>query len=512
MNRRFIGAVLVSAAYLLGAASRPRALAAGPAQPSAASSSAPSHMPCEQVKSLQLPDVKIADATPVAAATTGAVRVPHCRVTGVIGTEIRFSVLLPDDWNRKFMMGGGGGYVGSVQNQAAATVNLGFATAGTDTGHQGGATDASWAVDHVERLVNFGYLAIHRTSEVAKAIVRSYYGSPAAKSYFSGCSNGGRQALMEAQRFPDDFDGVVAGAPALDFVGVAAQFVKDIQAAFPDEGSLTTPLFPPALLKDVETQIVAKCDALDGVKDGLMEDPRRCKVDVAALTGLNDAQRAALKRLYMETPGKSGPLYPAQPVGGEGEAAGWPAWITGGGPQAAPQGPSLRYAFGTQFFKFFVFADPAWDYHKYDVTNARQDARLAGSVLNATSPDLSAFKARGAKLIVWHGWSDPALTALGTIQYADQVKARDAGAGDYFRTFLMPGVLHCAGGPGPDNADWAGAIVDWVENGKAPDRIVARKLGAGGTPTRTRPLCPYPQHAEYTGSGNTDDEKSFACR
>jgi hypothetical protein len=499
MTRRTIGLVFALGLCLpLGASS----LAQSPPA---------SHLACDQVASLLLPDVKITGATAVPAATSGPIRAAHCRVAGTIGAEIRFSLLLPDEWNRKFVMGGGGGYVGTVQNQAQAVVNLGYATAGTDTGHQGGLTDASWALDNMERQVNFGYAAVHRTTEVAKAMVRSYYSSAASRAYFSGCSNGGRQALMEAQRFPDDFDGIVAGAPAYDFVGIAAQFIKDIQAAFPDEASVKSLMFPAETLKSVEAQIVDKCDAIDGVKDGLMEDPRACKVDVAALTGLSDVQRAALKKLYGETMGKDGAIYPAQPVGGEGEGAGWSTWITGGG-QTTPQGPSLRYAFGTQFFKFFVFNDASWDYHKYDVANTRKDARLAATVLNATSTDLSAFKTKGHKLILWHGWSDPALTALASVKYYEQVQSKDPAARDYFRMFMMPGVLHCAGGPGPDNADWAGAIVDWVENGKAPDRVIASKMGAAGAVSRTRPLCPYPQRAEYKGSGSTDDAASFVCK
>src|SRR6185295_8443874 len=229
---------------------------------------------------------------------------PHCRVNGVIGTEIRFSLLLPDDWNRKFVMGGGGGFVFNIDNQARAVVNAGYATVGTDTGHQASAvTDASWALNNLERQVNFGYLGVHRTAEVAKAIIRSYYGAAAARSYFSGCSNGGRQAMMEAQRFPDDFDGIVAGAPAYDFTSIGAQFLKDIRSAFPDPRNLTESISI-ATLKAVETQVVEKCDALDGVKDGLIDDPRACKVDVAALSGLTDAQRATLKAIYAETKNK----------------------------------------------------------------------------------------------------------------------------------------------------------------------------------------------------------------
>jgi hypothetical protein len=506
MKQRMLAAVVVACA----ASVVPVAQGVKPADPVSPRSGAPKE--CAGLTALKLPDIRIADATAVPAAATGAIRAAHCRVNGVIGTEIRFSLLLPDTWNRKFMMGGGGGFVGTVQNQAQATVNLGYATVGTDTGHQGGLTDASWALNNLERQLNYGYLAVHRTAEAAKAIVRHYYGANETRSYFSGCSNGGRQAMMEAQRFPDDFDGVVAGAPAMDFVGIAAQFVKDIQAVFPDSRTVAASTLSPETLKSVEAQIVEKCDAVDGVKDGLLDDPRRCTVDIAALTGLTDVQRAALKKIYSETPGKEGATYPAQPFGGEGEVAGWPTWITGGGGPATPQGPSLRFGFGTQFFKFLVFGDPAWDYSQYDVSNTRRDTKLTATILNATNPDLDAFKTKGRKLIMWHGWSDPALTALGSIKYYEQVQARDAGVRDYFRMFMMPGVLHCAGGPGPDTADWPAAIVDWVEHGKAPDQVLARKATAGAAASRTRPLCPYPQHAEYKGSGSADDAASFVCR
>ena len=472
---------------------------------------------CANLTTLKLPDVKITEAAAVPAATTGLVRVPHCRVAGVIGTEIRFSLLLPDDWNRKFVMGGGGGFVFRIDNQATGVVNAGYATVGTDTGHQAtSVTDASWALNNLERRVNFGYLGVHRTAEVAKAIVRSYYGSNAARSYFSGCSNGGRQALMEAQRFPDDFDGIVAGAPAYDFTGIGAQFIKDIRAAFPDPGNIVTP-FSADVLKSVETQVIDKCDALDGVKDGVMEDPRTCKVDVAALTGVTDAQRATLKAIYGETKNQDGLIYPAQPLGGEGQSGGWGAWITGVNPQmmTAAKAPSLRFAFGTEMFKYLVFNDPSFDYTRYDLSTFKKDTALAATFLNATDPNLDAFKNRGGKLLMWHGWSDPALTALASVKYFDQVQARDPKAGDYFRMFMMPGVLHCAGGPGPDSVDWASAIDEWVEKGKAPDRLIAQKragAGAAATVARSRPLCPYPQRAVYSGSGSTDDAANFTCR
>jgi feruloyl esterase len=507
-KRRFAGAVFVSFALGGSAAFTPPA---GPAATPAVDAALGPTQPCAQVTSLKLPDVKITEAVAVPAATTGAIRAPHCRVTGVVGTEIQFRLLLPDTWNGKFLMGGGGGFVGMIDNQAERTIDAGYATVGTDTGHHGAGTDASWALDNLERQVNFGSVAVHRTAEVAKAIVRAYFGTDATRNYFVGCSNGGRQALMEAQRYPDDFDGIVVGAPAFDFVAIGAQFIKDSQAVFPDVDN-PMPLFSRETLKSVETQIVEKCDAIDGVKDGLMEDPRRCSVDVATLAGLTDGQRAALKKVYAETTGKSGTIYPAQPFGGEGTPGGWPEWITGGGSSQPSQNGSLRRTFGTQFFKYFVFGDPSWDYTKYDVSNAPKDGKQAGTILNATDPNLDAFKSKGHKLVMWHGWSDAALSALATINYYDQVQARDANLREYFRLFLMPGVLHCAGGPGPDNVDWPGAIADWVERGTAPDRVLARKLGPGGAVTRSRPLCPYPQHAVYDGKGPADAAESFTCR
>ena len=360
--------------------------------------------------------------------------------------------------------------------------------------------------------MNFGHLAVHRVAEVSKAIIRHHYGAPASRSYFNGCSNGGRQALMEAQRYPDDFDGIVSGAPAYDFTGLAAQFIKDIQAAFPTPQSLTTALLPADALKSVEAQVLAKCDALDGVTDGVMEDPRSCTVDINTFTGVSDAQKKALSVIYGEKKLADGPIYPAQPFGGEGDASGgWPMWIASVNPMlmAGLKVPSLRFGFGTEFFKYFVYNDAAWDYLKYDFANYRSDSRLAGSMVNATDPNLGAFKARGGKLLLWHGWSDPALSALATTKYYEQVQALDQSASDYARLFMMPGVLHCAGGPGPDRVDWNAVIDDWVEKGAAPDRIIATKMAAGKV-ARSRPLCAYPLRAVYNGSGSTDDARTSA--
>ena len=487
-----------------------------PAQPALHAAAAEAE--CSALARLDIPDVKITEAVAVPAPATGAVRVAHCKVNGVIGTEIHFTLLLPETWNHKFMMGGGGGFVQGIDNQAIASVNSGYATVGTDTGHQGATVDATWALNHPERQLNFGYLAVHRVTEVSKAILRAHYGSKETRAYFNGCSNGGRQALMEAQRYPDDYDGIVSGAPAADFTGLGAQFIKDQQAAFPDSTNRTTSVLPNDVLKGVEAQILDKCDALDGVKDGLMEDPRACKIDVATLTGLTEVQKSALKKIYGETRTKDGVIYPAQPFGSEGDIAGWPLWIAGANPllmlsqkETSQKTPNLRFGFGTELFRNFIFSNPEWDYSRYDFADFRKTTAKTASIINATDPNLDKFKARGGKLVIWHGWSDPALSALGTIKYYEQVEARDKKVRDFARMFMLPGVLHCAGGPGPDQADWAAVIDGWVDKGQAPQRVIASKMAKGST-TRTRPLCVYPQHAVYGGTGSIDDEKNFVCK
>ncbi len=478
-------------------------------------------MACSAAAEIRLPDVRITEA--VALQQDRAVTVRHCRVNGVIGREIRFSLVLPDDWNQRFIMGGGGGYVGGVDNQALATANSGYATVGTDTGHQGLAFSGAWALNNAERLVNYGHLAVHRVAEVAKAIITSYYDGAPSRSYFLGCSNGGRQAMMEAQRYPDDFDGIVAGAPALDFVAIGAQFIRDARVLYPDPKSLATPPFTPEQLTLVERKIVAACDGADGVTDGVIDDPRNCRVDLSTLAScpgdrsdgscLTKAQQSVLAQIYAPTTNASGEIYSAQPFGGESEVDGWRSWITGINQPvyALSKSPSLRFAFGTEMFKYFIFHDPAWDYTKYDLSTWKKDTALAAGYLNATDTNLDAFKKKGGKVVMWHGWADPALTALGSTKYYEQVEARDPAVRDYLRLFLAPGVLHCAGGPGPDRADWPKVITDWVEKGTVPQSVIAAKVVDGKT-VRTRPLCPYPQRAVYKGNGSTDDASHFECR
>jgi hypothetical protein len=449
----------------------------------------------EELLALQLPDVRITSAVHHEASTEqGVPSVGHVVVEGVIGKAIRFELLLPDDWNGRFAMGGGGGTVGSVQNSLRGSVNSGYATAGTDTGHQGPGTDGSWALNDLEALVNFGHAAIHRTAEVSKAVIRAYYGKGPEKSYFGGCSRGGGQALMEAQRYPEDFDGIVAGAPAFDWSGFAAMAINIAQKLYPDPNKLTETYLTQDDLDRIYAEVMRQADELDGLKDGIIDDPRSVTFDLERVPGLTDEDRAAMRVIYGGVSNARGPIYPGFPIGAEGGEGGLFPWQVG----PIPDHVSLGFAFGTNIFKYFFFQDPNWDYSTYTFDNFEEDTRVGASVLNATDPDLSAFTARGGKLIIWHGWADAALPADATIDYYEKVLARDPNAMDYARLFMVPGCYHCGGGPGPSGVDWLAEIVAWVEEGKAPERIIARRPARDGEPAMTRPLVPYPQRIYST--------------
>jgi hypothetical protein len=474
---------------------------------------------CAALSQLRIANVRITEAAVVKAPASGeAVAVAHCRVSGVIDKETSFTELLPERWNGRFFAGGAGGFAGVVENQALASVNFGYATVGTDTGHQADGLNGRWALGNKERQMNYGYLAIHRTAEVAKAIVKAYYGADPRYSYFYGCSNGGRQGLMEVQRYPADFDGVVSCAPALDYTHIAAAFVRNTQLVFPDPRAGSASVITPDNLTLLESRVLAACDGLDGITDGVLNDPSSCDFKVSDLPQcgedrpsadcLTTTQRAAIAGIYAPTTSQGKVIYPGQPFGGEAQPLGWPGWITP--PNASA--PSLQRIFGTEFFKYFVFGRNDWDYGTYDLSTWQKDTQTVARYLNADNPDLAAFKARGGKLILAHGWSDPALNPRSTIEYYQRLRARDPRVGEYSRLFMMPGVLHCQGGPGPDSVDWFAPIVDWVEHGRAPDAVIARKVGRDGRILNARPLCPYPQRATYDGKGSTTDASSYACK
>jgi feruloyl esterase len=449
---------------------------------------------------------------------------PFCRVAGIIrpstDSSIRFEVWLPaKGWNRKFQGIGNGGFAGAI---AYAPIGLsgplkrGYATASTDTGHSGSGLDASWAPGHPEKLLDYGHRAIHLMTERAKSIIAAYYGESPARSYFASCSNGGRQALMEAQRYPADYDGIIAGAPAHDFTNLLAGFVWNSQTL------AKTPLAA-SKLPAIEAAALGACDEHDGVKDGILDNPPSCNFDPsrARCTGteadncLTAEQLNALQRVYggpRNTKGER--LYPGFPPGAETGPGGWSLWITGQGST-----PSHQHTFGTQYLRHMVFQDPKYDYLAYSFDRDHPVAQdKLGPILNATNPDLRQFHSRGGKLILFHGWSDAAIPAQSTIDYYNRVRTTmgPAAAAEFVRLYLVPGMQHCAGGPGTasfgaygeDGAEMLTALERWVEDGTAPDSIIAAKQGS--TP-RTRPLCPYPQVARYKGTGSTDDAANFEC-
>ncbi len=454
----------------------------------------------------------------------------HCFVGGTIDEEIHFELLLPtpDAWNGRFVAGGGGGFVGTVQNQALDYNGLagtplarGFATVGTDTGHSGSGIDASWALDREDREINFGHRAIHVTAEAAKTIMRVHYGRDIEFSYFLGCSRGGGQAMMSSQRYPDDFDGIVAAAPAYNWTELGAHMLQTQQAMYPDPSDVSVPVVGPETRQLLEEAILEACDHLDGVEDGILADPRACafRPDDLPLCLENgsgegcvtERQLAAIETVYRGPVIDGENIYPGYPFGGEAEPQGWGSWITGGMNSFGPGTPSLHFAFGTQMYKYLVFDDPEWDYSTYDFTDWETETERAAGILNATNADLTDFRVAGGKLILWNGWSDPALSALGTIDYYEDVQDQSEDADSFTRLFLLPGVLHCRGGPGPDLVDWLGAIQGWVELGDAPDQVIASKVTTEGTVEMERPVCAYPAAAVYNGTGDASDKDSFSC-
>jgi feruloyl esterase len=473
------------------------------------------HIGIEELRKVRLPDVTLDS---VQAITPDLKKNPsaraHIQVNGTIGGNILFELLLPDQWNEGFVMGGGGGFVGTVQNGARGSVNQGFATVGTDTGHESEPGYlAGWALDNMEAQINFGYLAVHRTAEVAKGLIRVYYGSDARRSYFVGCSRGGGQAMMEAQRYPKDFDGIVAGAPAFDWTGLAATMAAIAKALYPDPAHLEGTALTKEALQKLQAAILEQCDAADGLKDGVIQDPASVHFDLSKVDGLTDKQRASIEAIYRGAFNAQGPVAPGFPRGAECDPDQWMAWLVGPIPQMVEKDhvPNLTFAFGTQVLKYLVFNNPDWDYSTYDFSNYARDTRLAASFLNATNPDLDALKARKGKLVIWHGWADSALPAQVTVDYYRKVQARDPHADEYCRLFLVPGCQHCGGGSGASDVDWLSVIVDWVETNKAPDKLIASRKEHGKV-TMTRPIFAYPQVAIYQGSGDPSKAESFIAK
>lgn len=523
-----LSTALVAAALLPMARATSTVPAAVVAQAASTHSAASAHAiaasaraSCANLEHLALPNTRVLSAETVSGSfdPPGARRAlenlpPFCRVSAVIAPAIRFEVWLPlEHWNGKFEGTGNGGYAGViVYSELADGVRRHYATADTDMGHESTFPDpGSWALGHHELIVDEGYLAQHLTAERSKAIVRAFYGRRPRLSYFVGCSSGGWEGLTEAERYPSEYNGIVAGAPATQVIHLHAGTIWTWLAAH---------RIAPEKFHLVANAVLAQCDASDGVKDGLITDPLTCHFSPQELackggqnpsTCLTPVEVKAFEDIYSGLHDASGrPIYPGWPRGTE------TALLLTRQPFVA--------ALAASTFKDMVYQNPHWDFHHIDYDQAVRlgDERL-GAILNDSSPDLSAFRRAGGKLILWHGWSDPFISTLHTLEYYEEVAAYFAGGHphnelaaiadirDFARLFLLPGVYHCGGGPGPDRFDALGALEGWVEHGIAPRRIIASHV-SHGVVTMTRPLCPYPQVAKYTGHGSTNVAANFVCR
>ena len=484
--------------------------APGPAEPAAA---------CHQLLSLTGLDLSVISANLVAASSKAP---EHCHLFLTAQPELNIEVNLPTKWNGRFYMFGNGGWAGEsfdaegrVGNHQRA-LRAGFASASTDTGHSAAAEPgASFALNR-QKLLDYGFRSLHVTAEAAKLLVRSYYGAGPSKSYFDGCSQGGRQALTIAQRFPEDFDGIISGSPALYNTG------NMVSRAYWMQGMGVNP-FPAAKLGLLAESVQAKCDAADGLKDGLIDDPLHCGFQASqdlprCAEGKNGrdcftAQEvASAERIYTDVVRQGKRFFPGWPVGAEVAGQnGESGWL--GQEVRGAKGNSVWADYARNFFRYMATpeADPEKAIATFDIDKDIPSLEFLSQTLDAMDPDLSEFRERGGKLIMYFGWADPQLNPRVAVEYYDQVAERMGSAPeDFFRLFMVPGMFHCGGGVGTSTFDVATPLRDWVENGAAPRSIPASRV-SGGKTLRTRPLCPYPQVARYRGSGSIDDAANFSC-
>jgi feruloyl esterase len=472
--------------------------------------------PCDNLKSLSLPNttMTIVEYIPAGPARSGrggqggAPLPAHCRVAATLepssDSHIEMELWMPaENWNGKFLAVGNGGWAGNIETAAMATgLSRGYATASNDTGHKGGS--ASFAVGHREKLVDFGYRSMHEMAMQSKAIIRAFYNRAPQLSYYQGCSTGGRQGLMEAQRYPEDFDAIIAGAPVHNMIHLNTQSVARQVEVLREPSRI----IPQAKITLFANAVVAACDPLDGVKDNIISDPQICKFEPQTLmckSGdaadcLTAPQVETAKKAYAAIKSSKGELiYPGSSPGFE---TGYRMPVPG-----TPLNPLFA-----DMPRYIGRQDANWDMMTFELETDLALAMKNGSFIEATDPDLSKFKARGGKLLLYHGWADPGPAPQNTINYVTAVSTKlGGGQDDWMRLFLMPGMGHCRGGVGPDQADFLGAMERWREKGEAPAQLVASRPANANRPEMTRPLCPHPQVAKYSGSGSTDDAKNFVC-
>ena len=452
----------------------------------------------------------------------------HCKVVAVLKPSpdslINMEMWLPpaDKWNGKFQAVGNGGWAGSIQGlgaQPGATpvmvtaLRAGYATAGNDTGHEG--ANGLFTVGHPEKVIDFAYRAMHEMTVQSKALIKAFYDQSPRLSYYNGCSTGGRQGLMAAQRYPEDFDAILAGAPANDHLYLHAGDMARMIDIFKDpEG-----LIPQAKQDRLAKAVMSTCDALDGVTDNLITNPMACKFDPAVLQCkagdaadcLTTKQVATARRLYTAAKNSKGELiFPGYAYGGESAynvMRGSPAPGSGTDVVANPIPGDLQL--GT--YRYLAHQDPNWDWKTFNIDTDTALAKKQGGIIDAVETDMSKFKAHGGKLLLYHGWADPAIQPEHTVNYYNSVIAKmGKNQNNWMELFMVPGMGHCSGGAGPNQIDWMGALENWREKGQTPTSIIGK--GKNGETPMTRPLCPHPQVATYKGSGDINDAANFVCK
>jgi hypothetical protein len=530
MNTRFLSVLTASASLLLGA------LATAPVVQGQAfneGATSPVHYTqariqpqrhCAELAQFAGGDISYLQPQVVAATAEAPA---NCRIAGMFTPEVAFEVSLPAHWNGRFYMFGNGGHAGedlAAPGRVAernAALKSGFAVAQTNTGHDArNEPGASFGYNNQQKVVDYAFRAVHVTADTAKRLAHAYYDQPVKYSYWNACSTGGRQGLMEAQRFPQDFDGVIAGAPVLDFGG------KTISGLWNGKAMDGIPMTVEKL-NLVSAAAYARCDKVDGLVDGLIDDPRRCDFDVTkhvaqCRAGKDDGscltatQAVGLKKIYDGVVSQGKPYYPGFSVGSETPVVGrdgkpvsqWANFLVSVG-----SAPPADFGISDQSMKYLVFPkdDPNWNFRTFDYDKDLGQLDAFRALMDATNPDLTPFRRRGGKLLMYFGWADQLLPPMmGVNYYEAALKANGPDTKDFFRFFTVPGMAHCRGGIGPDQFDAVTAIVNWVENGTAPESLKATQL-EGGKVKRSRPLCPYPGVARYAGKGDVNDAASFSC-
>jgi hypothetical protein len=483
------------------------------------SSAVVSSASCSYLVTLTLPDTELTSATVVAA---NGLLPAHCRVVGVThgepGSNIGVELRLPDAWNGKLLMTTRQGYMGSlppVTNPAVSQALVRhYATVTTDGGHSSASLmDASFGLDNRPAEIDWGYRGTHLSKMFAAAVIAAYYDSSPAHSYYNGCSSSGRYAIQSAEHYPGDFDGIIAGAPALDVSGtsISENWIGQAMEAAP---------LPTAKLPVIANAVMAACDANDGLVDGLIDDPRDCHFDINTLlcpagdapNCLTGAQIDSLQKVYGGAFNSAGEqLFPGYAFGGE-----LPDPVTGKGWDVnVTSNPSADVVLQDQYMKYlaFEFDNPSFDWHTFNFDTDPPRMQAMHEILDAVQDDLRPFADAGGKMIIYQGWGDIVESPFRTIQYYQGLRRQQGrrAVEDSARLFMAPGMYHCGGGIGPDTFDALSALEQWVEQGVPPASIVATKTVGPGT-NRSRPLCPFPQHAVYSGTGSIDDAANFVCQ